>query len=129
MSNQQQQSIRPFLEALEKGGSLLRIPQAVDPAFELSAFLSAADAGPALLFEKVKGSSLRVAGNLLSGRARIAAALGIEVADIVPRIHEAIRAPVKPAQVTSGRVQDVVAMENPLAALPVPRFFEKEARH
>jgi 3-polyprenyl-4-hydroxybenzoate decarboxylase len=34
-----QQSIRPFLEALEKSGSLLRIPKPVDPAFELSAFL------------------------------------------------------------------------------------------
>src|SRR5260221_12235846 len=97
MSNEQQ-SIRPFLEALEKSGSLLRIPKPVDPAFELSAFLSAADAGPALLFEKVNGSSLRVAGNLLNGRARIAAALGIDAADIVPRIHQAIRAPVQPVQ-------------------------------
>ena len=51
--SKEQQSIRPFLEALEKSGSLLRIPKTVDPAFsKLSAFLSAADAGPALLFEK-----------------------------------------------------------------------------
>ncbi|MFI5032021.1 MAG: UbiD family decarboxylase domain-containing protein, partial [Reyranellales bacterium] len=108
---------------------MLRIRKPVDPAFEVSAFLSAADAGPALLFEKVNRSSLRVAGNLLNGRARIAAALGIEVADIVPRIHQAIRAPLKPAPVASGRVQDVVVTENPLAALPVPRFFEREERH
>jgi 2,5-furandicarboxylate decarboxylase 1 len=124
-----QQSIRPFLEALEKDGALLRIPKPVDREFELSAFLSAADAGPALLFESVNGSALRVAGNLLNSRARIAQALGIGAADIVPRIHEAIRAPVKPAKVASGRVQDVVVTENPLAALPVPRFFEREARH
>src|SRR5262245_13937559 len=121
MSNEQQ-SIRPFLETLEKSGSLLRIPKPVDPAFELSAFLSAPDAGPALLFEELHGSSLRVAGNLLSSRARIAAALGIGISEIVPRIHQAIRAPVKPVQVASGRVQDVVVVENPLAALPVPRF-------
>ena len=57
-----QQSIRPFLEALEKDGALLRIPKPVDREFELSAFLSAADAGPALLFEKVNGPALRVAG-------------------------------------------------------------------
>jgi 2,5-furandicarboxylate decarboxylase 1 len=123
------QSIRPFLDALEKDGALLRIPKPVDREFELSAFLSAADAGPALLFEKVNGSALRVAGNLLNSRARIAQALGIVPADIVPRIHEAIRAPVKPVQVASGRVQDVVVTDNPLAALPVPRFFEREARH
>src|SRR6201999_2432247 len=64
------QSIRPFLERLEQDGELLRIPRPVDPAFELSAFLSAADAGPALLFETVNGSSLTVAGNLLNSRAR-----------------------------------------------------------
>jgi len=127
MSNEQQ-SIRPFLETLEKSGSLLRIDKPVDPAFELSAFLSAADAGPALLFDKVNGSPLRVAGNILSSRARIAAALGIDVSDIVPRIHQAIRAPLKPVQVQNGRVQDVVVTENPLAALPIPRFFEREAR-
>ena len=121
-----QQSIRPLLRLLEQDGALLKIPKPVDRAFELSAFLSAADAGPALLFEKVNGSSLRVAGNLLSSRARIAQALGIGVADIVPRIHQAIRAPVKPATVTSGRVQDVVVTENPLAVLPVPTFFAME---
>ena len=124
-----QQSIRPFLDALEKDGALLRIPKPVDREFELSAFLSAADAGPALLFEKVNGSALRVAGNLLNSRARIAQALGIGTADIVPRIHEAIRAPVKSVEVASGRVQDVVVTDNPLAVLPVPRFFEREERH
>jgi 2,5-furandicarboxylate decarboxylase 1 len=123
------QSIRPFLDALEKDGALLRIPKPVDREFELSAFLSAADAGPALLFEKVNGSALRVAGNLLNSRARIAQALGIGTADIVPRIHEAIRAPVKPVTVAAGCAQDVVVTDNPLAVLPVPRFFEREARH
>ncbi len=123
------QSIRPFLERLEQDGALLRIAKPVDRAFELSAFLSAADAGPALLFEKVDGSALRVAGNLLNSRARVAQALGIEIADIVPRIHEAIRAPVEPLKVAGGRVHDVVVTDDPLAVLPVPRFFEREQRH
>ena len=123
------QSIRPFLDALEKDGALLRIRKPVDREFELSAFLSAADSGPALLFEKVNGSALCVAGNLLNSRSRVAQALGIGVADIVPRIHEAIRVPVKPVEVASGRVQEVVVTDNPLAVLPVPRFFEREARH
>src|ERR1700729_2154750 len=96
-----QQSIRPFLAALEEDDALLRIPKEVDPAFELAAFLSAADAGPALLFEKVKGSGLRGAGTLLTSRARTAPALGIPPPNIVPRTHEAIPAPVKPVQVAS----------------------------
>ena len=76
------QSIRPFLAELDRQGSLLRVEKVVDPCFELSAFLSAADAGPALCFEKVKGSELRIAGNLFNGRERIAAALGIGVGEI-----------------------------------------------
>ena len=124
-----QQSIRPFLRQLEQEGQLVRVTKWVDPAFEVSAFLSAADAGPALLFEKVGTSPLKIAGNLLNSRARIAAALGIEVADIVPRIHQAIRAPVAPRKVAAGDVQQVVATEQPLSHLPVPRFFEREERH
>ena len=123
------QSIRPFLAALEREGALIRVAKPVDREFELSAFLSAADAGPALIFEAVIGSPLRVAGNLLNSRARIAAALGIGVGDIVPRIHQAIRAPVKPVKVASGRVQEVVTLDAPLAALPVPRFFSRSTCH
>ncbi|MBV8392823.1 MAG: UbiD family decarboxylase, partial [Alphaproteobacteria bacterium] len=123
------QSIRPFLRKLAQEGALLRVPKPVDPAFELSAFLSAADAGPALLFEKVNGSSLTVAGNLLNSRARIAEALGIEVAEIVPRIHKAIREPIQPVCVASGDVQQVVVTDQPLKQLPMPRFFEREEQH
>jgi 2,5-furandicarboxylate decarboxylase 1 len=120
------QSIRPFLADLERRGTLLRIGKAVDPCFELSAFLSAADAGPALLFEQVKGSPLRVAGNLFNGRDRIAAALHIETGEILPRLRAAIDAPLAPAEAARAPVQSVVITDNPLAALPVPRFFEKE---
>jgi len=123
-----EQSIRPFLAELERQGALARIDKLVDPCFEVSAFLSAADAGPALIFEKVLGSNLRIAGNLLNGRERIAAALGIDTHEILPRIREAIRAPLPPLEVAAAPVQSVVVTDAPLAALPVPRFFERESR-
>ena len=122
------QSIRPFLERLEAEGQLLRIPEAVDRLFELSAYLSLADAGPALLFERVSGSDLRVAGNLLSGRHRIASALGIAEIDILDRIHRAIRTPVPPVEAAHRAVQQIVEREAPLAALPIPTFFAREER-
>ncbi|HEX7781713.1 MAG TPA: UbiD family decarboxylase [Sphingobium sp.] len=122
------QSIRPFLDRLEQAGDLLRIDHLVDPAFELSAYLSLADAGPALLFETVVGSKLRVAGNLLAGRHRIATALDIPETEILARIHRAIRTPIAPIEADHHAVQEVVEREMPLAKLPVPTFFEREER-
>jgi 2,5-furandicarboxylate decarboxylase 1 len=124
-----EQSIRSFLIELERRGALLRIDKEVDPVFELSAFLSAADAGPALLFEHVRGSGLRAAGNLLSSRERIAMALGIAVTEILPRLRGAITAPLAAERTTEAPVQRVVATQAPLESLPVPRFFEHEQRH
>ena len=120
------QSMRPFLAALERQGELLRIDKMVDPCFELSAFLSAADAGPALCFEQIKGSSLRIVGNLFNGRERIGAALRIGVGEILPRLRAAIEAPLAPAEGADAPVQSVVVTESPLGTLPVPRFFEHE---
>jgi len=122
------QSIRPLLRQLEAAGALLRIDRSVTARDDISAFLSLADAGPALLFEKVAGSGLRVAGNLLSGRERIASALGIPVGQILQQIHAAISNPVPPVRVASGAVQQVVRLEAPLAGLPVPHFFPREGR-
>jgi 4-hydroxy-3-polyprenylbenzoate decarboxylase len=122
------QSIRPFLARLEQDDALLRIAKPVDPRFEVSAFLSAADAGPAVLFESVSGSPLRIAGNLLNSRARIAAAMGVEPGEISRMIHTAIREPVAPVRVAAAPVQEVVVTDQPLAALPTPTFFERESR-
>lgn len=125
---QDRQSIRPFLSKLEQGGDMLHIDKPVDPRFELAAFLSLADPGPAMLFEHVTGSPLRVVGNLLAGRERIAAALGITPAEISGRIHDAIRNPVTPVRATDAPVQQVVTRARCVADLPVPTFFERESR-
>ena len=122
------QSMRAFLAELERRSELLRIDKAVDLEFELSAFLSLADAGPALLFEQVQGSPMRVMGNILNSRDRIARALRVQPAEISATLQRAIRNPVQPVEQAPGPAQSVVAAEAPLAGLPVPRFFEREQR-
>jgi 2,5-furandicarboxylate decarboxylase 1 len=122
------QSIRPFLERLERGGNLLRIGKSVNPHFELSAFLSAADRGPALLFESVIGSELRVVGNVLNSRERMALALEVGKDEILSRIHASIRRPLAPIRVADAAVQSVVVRTAPLAGLPIPTFFPRESR-
>jgi 2,5-furandicarboxylate decarboxylase 1 len=122
------QSMREFLRELEQRGEMVTIDKPVDPNFELSAFLSLADAGPALFFERVLGSDMPVMGNLLNSRARVAAALGVAPGAILQTIHRSIREPVRPVQVGPGPAQSVVVREAPLAGLPAPTFFEREKR-
>jgi 2,5-furandicarboxylate decarboxylase 1 len=123
------QSIRPFLSRLEREGDLLHVDKVVEPHYEISAFLSAADsAGPALVFDRVAGSELKVVGNILTSRERVAAALDIRVAEILSALHTAIRQPLAPLRVAAAPVQEVVLRDAPLAGLPVPTFFERESR-
>jgi UbiD family decarboxylase len=122
------QSIRPFLARLEREGELLHIDKSVDPRYEISAFLSAADSGPALMFDHVAGSGLRVVGNILTSRSRVAAALDIRVDEILSALHTAIRQPLPPQKVAAAPSQEVIVQDSPLANLPVPTFFERESR-
>ncbi len=60
------QSLESCLTDLEKNGHLIRIKEEVDPHLEMAAIhLRVFEAkGPALLFEKVKGSKFRAASNI-----------------------------------------------------------------
>ncbi len=57
-----------FIRALEKSGELVRIPFEVDPYLEVTEFADRAvkNGGPALLFEKPKGSQVPLAINLFA---------------------------------------------------------------
>ena len=77
--------IKDFIARLDKTGDLLTIRAPVDPKYEISTLLSESGKkeGPAILFEKVKGHSLPVVGNLLGTRKRLAMALGVNQGDLV----------------------------------------------
>ncbi|WP_129778095.1 UbiD family decarboxylase [Peristeroidobacter soli] len=70
-------SLRDFVRALERKGELKRVPFAVDPNLEMTALCqrSLQSGGPALWFERPRGSSMPVLGNLFGTQARVAAAL------------------------------------------------------
>lgn len=120
------QSVRAYLSELDKRGWLKRIAQPVDPRFEISAHLCLARNGPALRFDRVVGSDLRVFGNLLASRERIALGLGAQEAQLQDRLLSAIRRPLDPVVVKSAPCQEVVIDHPDLAALPIPTFFEHE---
>jgi 4-hydroxy-3-polyprenylbenzoate decarboxylase len=120
------QSVRAYLAALEARGWLRSIDAPVSPHFEISAHFCLAGAGPALRFERVTGHGMRVFGNLLPSRERIALGLGVSQADLQQRLLRAIDHPAGFVDVRDAPCQEAVVMEPDLSRLPIPTFFEHE---
>jgi 2,5-furandicarboxylate decarboxylase 1 len=120
------QSVRAYLAQLERRGWLRSITEVVDPRFEISAHLCLAGAGPALRFERVAGHRMRVFGNLLCNRERIALGLGTTVARLQERIVAAIDSPLAPRLIDAAPCQAIAIDQPDLAWLPIPTFFEHE---
>jgi len=83
--------LREFIRALEKNKELKRISIEVDPHLEIAEFAdrSVKTGGPALLFEKPKGSKVPVLINAFASMKRMEIALGADSVDeIAARITE-----------------------------------------
>lgn len=70
-----------FIAYLESKGELVRVAREVDPVLEMTEICDRVSkaVGPALLFEKAKGSTMPVAINLMGSYRRMAWALGVDV--------------------------------------------------
>ena len=82
--------LRDFLRTLEKKGELKRISEEVDPILEITEITdrTVKAAGPALLFEKPRGSRVPVVTNLVGTERRMNLALEVESLDeVADRIH------------------------------------------
>ncbi len=71
--------MRGFLTHLEAKGLLKRVSVEVDPELEIAEIMErlVQKGGPALIFEKVKGSDMPVVANLYGTRERVAMGLGV----------------------------------------------------
>src|SRR5437660_689851 len=72
--------LRDFILQLEKEGELKRVTVEVDPRLEMTEICDRVlkSSGPALLFEKPKGYSIPVLGNLFGTPYRVARGMGEE---------------------------------------------------
>jgi len=79
--------LRDFVRALEKNHELKRIPVEVDPYLEITEFADRAvkSGGPALLFEKPKGSTVPVLINSFASMKKMELALEVDSVDEVAR--------------------------------------------
>lgn len=86
--------LREFIRALESRGELKRIPFEVDPVLEITEFADRAvkQGGPALLFEKPKGSAIPVLINAFASMRRMEIALEVSsVEEVAERIFELVQ--------------------------------------
>lgn len=123
-----EQNLGSILSVFEQKGHLHYVDRAVDPRYELGAFLIVCERGPSLFFRNVKGYDIPVVGNLLNTPEKIALALGIEHEQIQEACIGAIQSGIQPEIVSQAAVQEVClnAPLDILGLLPVPTWFERE---
>jgi len=107
---------------LEGRNELRRIAEPVSTR-EIPALLKKLEPRP-VLFEKVRGASFRVVGNLLCSKAAFADSLGIAVADIIPTLTRAIEERSPCEVVETAPCQEVVHTDPDLGLLPILHHFE-----
>src|SRR3954451_18318014 len=91
-------TLRELLEAVERDGDLVRVPDEVDLRYEVSAIARAAsdEGNPAILIEQPKGSSMPIAWNVYGTRRRIALALGSDERTMIEDNQRKLRLPAEP---------------------------------
>jgi len=143
--------LRDFLGALERAGELKRIQAEVDPVLEVTEITDRVSkaGGPALLFERPKGSSIPLLINAFGSAKRMALALEAESVDAVAgRISELLdlKAPdgildklrmlpklgdlsaVFPSNVKTGPCKEVIERDAPsLARFPILQCWPQDA--
>jgi len=119
--------LKEFLSSLKESGSLNVIGEKVSPEFQISSVLCKFQERP-FLFENVMGSSIKVAGNLLSTRENVELGLQIEKGKLLESMENAMRHPTPKGRVSSYKNSDWEFTGEPdLSKLPVLTHFEKEA--
>ena len=107
-----------FRGNLEKLKNLNVVKAEVSKKLEASAILNELDDKPAL-FEKIKESEFKVAGNIFPTKQTVADYLGCKVSELIPKISNAIENPSKPEVVEEAPCQEVEIDEIDLDKLPI----------
>lgn len=124
-----QRDLRFCIQLLKSADRLLTIEREVDPKFELPAVMRAAEKlGSAILFNKVKGSELRVINNVLGSRDMLALLFETTSKQLAHEWIDRVSNPVEPELVSSGPVKEVIktGSEVNLGDLPIVTHSAKD---
>ncbi len=105
--------LKDFIEFLKQNGELLTLSTPLASKFEISSVIS--DLGrkeaPALLFEKVKGYSFPVVGNLLGTKKRLSMALGLGQENFFEKTLSKLEKRIPPALVKNRSPREVITQK------------------
>jgi 4-hydroxy-3-polyprenylbenzoate decarboxylase len=120
-------SLESCLEDLEKEGQLLRIREEVDPHLEMAAIHLKvfASAGPAILFENVKGSKFRCSSNIFGTLSRSK----FIFRDALQTVQQLIALRQDPMAALKSPLKNVGTAWSALKALPLRNPIQKPVLH
>ena len=113
-------SLRAYLKRLADAGRLVTVAAPISKHYAAAGVLKKLEPAP-VLFERLEESPFRVAGNLFCTKADFADYFGIPVAQITPRLIQAIEARSAPEVVSQAPCQEVVNLKPDLDELPLLR--------
>ena len=116
-------SLRSFIEMLRSRGELNQIDRAVSIDREMAGVISALEGKPVLFTAPSRGTkdltSYRVVSGVCASRDQFALSLGVEPADLIRVMTQALANPAVPDRVERGLCQEIVEADVNLDQLPI----------
>ena len=110
--------LREYIQHLKDQNKLIEVNEPISKTLEIAGVLKQMEPVP-VLFKRVRESTFPVIGNLFCSKAAFAEYFGIQVAEIIPFLTNAIQNRSAPEVVTEAPCQDVVELEPDLDHLPI----------
>lgn len=118
-------NLESHIKTLEETNNLLSIKKEVSKNLEAAGVLAAVEPKP-VLFNSIKESDFRVAGNLFCTKDQIAFYFGIPTAGLIPKLTEGIEQRKVPEEISGAPCQEVVMDSVDLDKLPLLLHNERD---
>jgi 2,5-furandicarboxylate decarboxylase 1 len=109
---------REYIEKIDKEGILRKVDVEVSRTLEISGILKNVEPTP-VIFNNVKESKFRVAGNMFCTKNVVASYFGVTTADLIPMLSEAIEKRTAPEIVTKAPCQEIIESNVDLDKIPI----------
>ena len=110
--------LEDYIKKLRENGKITTVSRSISKNLEIAGVLKTLEPEP-VLFENVKESEFRVAGNLFCNKMQIAEYFGITTEQIIPTLANAIENRGKPEQTENAPCQEVIEEKVDLDKIPI----------